>query len=96
MNLLFRDTDWDADIDRTKNRVLTGSTSLYTVCGPVYIAYCYKLMLLFIAYNFFHVFNQLNVCFLFWHALTWYKEGYAESIQPIICMLFSCWFSPGT
>ena len=27
---LFRDTDWDADIDRSKNRVLTGATGVYT------------------------------------------------------------------
>ena len=35
---LFHDTDWVADIDRSKNRVFTGATSLYTVFGPVYIS----------------------------------------------------------
>ena len=35
---LFRDTDWVADIDRSKNRVLTGATGLFTVFGPVYIS----------------------------------------------------------
>jgi hypothetical protein len=35
---LFRETDWVADIDWSKNRVFTGATSLYTVFGPVYIS----------------------------------------------------------
>jgi hypothetical protein len=35
---LFRITDWIADIDRSKNRVWTGATGLYTVFGPVYIS----------------------------------------------------------
>jgi len=35
---IFRDTDWVADIDRSKNRVYTGATRLYTVFGPVYIS----------------------------------------------------------
>jgi hypothetical protein len=35
---LFRITGWVADIDRSKTRVLTGATGLYTVFGPVYIS----------------------------------------------------------
>jgi hypothetical protein len=35
---LFRITGWVADIDRSKTRVLTGATGLYTVFGSVYIS----------------------------------------------------------
>ena len=34
------------------------------------------------------VFNQLNVFFLFWYAITWYSEGHVKSVQPIKSILF--------